>query len=271
MKSTYIKPLILFYMGYTMLTQAKIGEQTKQENNIYYLGSITKPISPETTIFAFDLHDVLFVKKLGERVGCCLRTLPKGMVFYVLNPFFWYEVRKISNQTAIWEDFFYQLVEKYPGLSNFEQDFHDVANAYEPIAEMVDVISELKNKGYTLYILSNIGGKTFELFKKKFPDLFKYFCGAYTPCKENNYNCKPNITFYQEFKQFIAHKDRDKQCIFIDDLEENLQAALASNKFDQKVIMGGIHCSSVDRVKKVLLDHGVLIPSEKAEVKVLTA
>jgi FMN phosphatase YigB (HAD superfamily) len=263
MKIYVLSVFVLIISTYSFIVDTKPVLNTEQEANAYYLYPVNQPITPETTIFAFDLHDVLFEKKPTEMVGYSLRGISRGMFFYLCNPFFWYTARKISSQTVIWEDFFNQLVEKYPGLKRFENDFYGVANAQKPIQKMVDIITQLKTQGFRLYILSNIGGKTFELFKEKFPDLFAHFSGAYTPCEANNYNCKPEVSFFTEFKEYlVSNGEQDKQCIFLDDLEPNLQAALTSNGENKQIIMGGIYCTSPERVESILRERLILMPQD---------
>lgn len=220
--------------------------------------------NPKTTAVAFDLHDVLFKKIYLEIVFYIFKALSKGLIFYFLNPFFLYKVKKISSKTIIWEDFFIKLKKKYPSLYRYDKEFYAIANAQRPIKNIINILKYLNNKGYKIYILSNIGGITLELFKKKFPNFFKYISGFYVPNNKNGYICKPNIMFYHNFKEYLqAHNSKIKNCIFIDDLEINIQGALESNLINNNcqiydVQIHGILYTSSEVLTQKLVSFGVL-------------
>lgn len=237
------------------------------ESNNKLSSHMIREINKENTVIAFDLHEVIFEKVHFEMALHILKATIKGFIFYLLNPFFLYDVRKLSSETIIWEDFFSKLKALYPSLSRFDTEFYAVANAQKPVKEMVDLISILHNKGYKLYVLSNIGGETFELFKKKFPELFKYFSGSYTPDKYNSYICKPNILFYTNFKKYVIQNNNDvKYCFFIDDLEPNIKSANDSNNpanldlelYSNNCHICGIKYTDINSLKKDLLSYGIL-------------
>lgn len=220
--------------------------QQKDIQADYYLSCLSQPINPQTTIFAFDLHDVVFRRNLAEVIWRTVGVTCRGMIFYALNPFFWYKARQHGAGREITENVYKKLTNEYPGLIRFQEDFYAVANAHRPIPEMIEIIDTLKESGYTLYILSNIGGETFEAFKAKYPKILGKFDGAYTPSVANNYNHKPNSSFFNEFKYYLALRGEiNKQIIFIDDMKKNLDGALACS-------IAGVHCTSTRRVKNIL-------------------
>jgi HAD superfamily hydrolase (TIGR01509 family) len=52
------------------------------------------------------------------------------------------------------------------------------------------------------------------------------FLGKYTPTVENKYHHKPQQEFYAEFKKYLIYQGQEgKQVIFIDDHDDNLEAA----------------------------------------------
>jgi FMN phosphatase YigB (HAD superfamily) len=222
------------------------SEQQKEVQADFYLSCLTSPINPHTTLIAFDLHDVVFRRNLSEVMWRTLGVTCRGMIFYALNPFFWYKARKCGAGTEITENVYKKLTAEYPGLIRFQEDFYAVANAHRPIPEMIEIIDTLKALGYSLYILSNIGGDTFQAFKAKYPEILGKFDGAYTPCTANNYNHKPNMSFFTEFKNYVAGLGHDnKQIVFIDDMKKNLDGARACS-------IAGVHCTSTQRVKNTL-------------------
>lgn len=204
---------------------------------------LTNGIRPDTTIFAFDLHDVVFSKSYRTIACSTFNALRRGMFWYALNPCFLFKGIRLAMQGRIWEDTFYTLANDYPGLLNFEEDFFNISNSCcEPISQMVQVVEQLKALGYKLFLLSNIGCKSYNHFKSKFSNVMSLFDGTYLPSKENNYHHKPHKEYYLGFMSYLKQMSlEDKQIIFIDDLCQNLDGAF-------EVGISGIHCKSTDCV-----------------------
>jgi putative hydrolase of the HAD superfamily len=90
----------------------------------------------------------------------------------------------------------------------------------------IDIVKKLKENGFSVYILSNIGPAHFSLLRQKYPEIFALFNGWYTPTPENNFSHKPHAKFYQGFKQYILKKEgKDKQIIFTDDSRKYIKGA----------------------------------------------
>lgn len=208
---------------------------------------LTHPVNPETTVFAFDLHDVLFSKNYRTVSLNVVKTLRRGMFWYVLNPFFIFRAFSIALKDFIWEDIFYKLSSYYQGFDKFKEDFFDISNSCcEPIVPMIEVLKDLKASGYKLFLLSNIGNESYDNFKPRFTEIMSLFDGQYLPSKENDYHHKPNLKYYQSFIEYLNKQGlKDKQIIFIDDLSKNLEGAF-------KVGISGIHCVNSDFVIETL-------------------
>lgn len=223
----------------------------KQNKN--YLTCLTeKRVTPENTVFAFDLHNVIFKKVLKEIIIKSLKILPKGPWWHALNPVFWKDVYKITSISNVGEDIFDKLSAIYPDLLPFKSDFISVINAQLPIKNSVKLLYKLKSKGYKLYILSNIGAQALEELEKKYPEIIGCFHGAYIPSHENNYRHKPDVLFYEEFKSYLEEQGQNnKQILFVDDLRRNLSSAL-------KCDIAGIHYKSSRSVIKILQSLNVI-------------
>ncbi len=88
---------------------------------------------------------------------------------------------------------------------------------------MVDLVTELKEKGYKLYVLSNM---TFHFIEReyKFP-LFKMFDGIVYSAPIKMIKPNPEI-----FKYIINKYDLiPEECLFTDDMKENLAGAARFN------------------------------------------
>ncbi len=214
----------------------------KKKHN--YLASLLEVVTPETTVIAFDLHNVVFKKQTRKIVMQGLRLLPKGTWRYTLSPRLWYRFYKLRSQSAVAEDIFEKMSQQYPGLARFRGDFIRMTNHQKPIALVMHMIKSLKAHGYKLYILSNIGEETFKELSVIYPELLEYFDGAFTATADNNYLHKPHLAFYKEFKSFMKTEGHhDKQILFIDDLKKNLAAAAECN-------IAGVHFTSPKRLAR---------------------
>ncbi len=209
-----------------------------------YLASLTSEVTPESTLIAFDLHNVVFKKQTRKIVMQGLRLLSKGTWRYTLNPRLWYRAYRVKSQSGVAEDIFEKLSKQYPGLGKFRGDFIRMTNAQRPISAVMTMIEQLKAQGFSLYILSNIGKETFDELCLIYPELEEYFDGAFTAKAENQYLHKPHPAFYEEFKEFVKKEGhQDKQILFIDDLKKNLAAAAQCN-------IAGVHFTSPKRLAR---------------------
>jgi len=201
-------------------------------------------VSPTNVIFAFDLHQVLVHP---DHVGM-LRLLlgPEGRNFLltVLRPhilfsavrvvggFFWRNL--ISKQGVVVEELFFILADLHPELAQHTKLFTIVANCFYQDTTMFSVVKKLRDRGYSVYLLSNIGARFFEDMKVKYPFLADYFDGAYCATHTDGYVKKPNLGYYEIFvRRFCSQieeqgtkKTNQKVIVFVDDKIANLQAAL---------------------------------------------
>jgi len=217
-----------------------------------FLASLSQEVNPESTVIAFDLHNVVFKKQTRKILMQNIKLLPKGAWRYTFNPRLWYRFYKIKRHSSVAEDIFHKISLQYPGIARFRQDFIRMTNHQRPIHSMMGLIKLLKDQGYTLYILSNIGKETFEELCSFYPELLEYFDGAFTARADNNYLHKPHRGFYEEFKSFVEHEGhKDKQILFIDDLKKNLVAAAQCD-------IAGVHFTSPRRLLKTFKKLSVL-------------
>lgn len=99
----------------------------------------------------------------------------------------------------------------------FFDNIEDVITMYEG----ADVwLKELSDKGYNIYLLSNYPKRMFEIHKNRFKFL------PYTKGRVVSYECnliKPDIRIYQLLCE--RYKLVPEECIFLDDRDENIEAA----------------------------------------------
>ncbi|MBU3146208.1 HAD family phosphatase [Clostridium sp. CF012] len=97
-----------------------------------------------------------------------------------------------------------------------------------PIEDTVKILSQLKEKGYKLYLLSNFHSLAFETICSKY-DFFNHFDGEIISYKENL--LKPEAEIYTKLLE--TYKLNADECLFIDDTLVNVEAA---NKLGIKTI-----------------------------------
>ena len=109
-----------------------------------------------------------------------------------------------------------------------------------PIDESVQVLSELKEKGVLLYILSNWSAETYPIAEERF-DFLSWFDGKIISGEAGI--VKPDVEIY---KLLIKRYDLNPQhTVFIDDKEENVRAA-------ELLGVHGIHFQNASKLRKDL-------------------
>lgn len=88
-----------------------------------------------------------------------------------------------------------------------------------PIAGMPQIIAQLKEKGYGIYLLSNTSMRFFQ-FKDKV-EMFRLFDGFIASAKEKM--VKPNQEIYELLCSRYGLKSGE--CLFVDDLQANIDGA----------------------------------------------
>ena len=89
----------------------------------------------------------------------------------------------------------------------------------DPNPEMEQLILELKNQGYKLYLMSNVSF----LYKKFFPYIksISYMDGIWVSCERGL--IKPDRRAFEDM--FSMFNLKPQECFFIDDTEKNILAA----------------------------------------------
>lgn len=240
---------ILLFCG--LLVPIRYSKKSLEQNPFQYLTPLNEKITPYNTVIIFDLHDVLFKKKEFVIFLRVLKLISKGFIFYAFNPYFIKKFFDLYSRNLIWEDIFNNLVKYYPALSYYKKDFIDIANTNTPIDSMINILDQLKLKGYKLYLLSNIGPETYSFHFDRHREIMTYFDGVYIPSSHNNFLHKPQPEFYKLFLNYLDKQGISRQMLFIDDIEENLKEAL---KFD----IAGIHFTSFEKFRNILKELDIL-------------
>jgi len=125
-----------------------------------------------------------------------------------------YSTGKISPQ-----QFFEAISQKLQVNTDYDSFFSAYNSVFELNPDVVNSLRKLKSK-YRLVVLSNTDVKHFAFIKQQFPEIF--FFDEYVVSYVVGW-MKPDPKIY--LIALKRAKAKAKECVFIDDLEENIEAA----------------------------------------------
>ena len=117
------------------------------------------------------------------------------------------------------QEFYKAVSHKLRITTDFDSFFSAYNDVLAPKPDVVDTLKKLETK-YRLILLSNTDVKHVEFIKRRFPELF--FFDDYVLSYEVGW-MKPDPQIYQIALK--RAKTRAGECVFIDDLEENIEVA----------------------------------------------
>lgn len=135
---------------------------------------------------------------------------------------------------------------------NIEQSYlikyvmHNWYQLFTPKEDVIDLLKELKNKGYKIYFLSNFHLLAFQEIHKRY-EFFEYLDGGIVSCEVKF--VKPEKEIYK--KLIDTYKIEPNESIFIDDLKENIDGA---TNVEIKTIL----FTSYLELRKSLIGYGAL-------------
>lgn len=207
-------------------------------------------IEPANTIIIFDLHGVLFKANVFDMIKVVAFSPCSWRVFTsLINPFFLYDMAKLRYHNYIVEYIMVTMSKKYTYLQPCLPLLLRVANLQIPNWRAIEIAEDLKARGYTLHLLSNIGETLYADLESQYPDVFKLFDAICIGSKTNHYIGKPDpLVFYN---YIVNYPGRDKMRLLIDDRARNIAFARAFN-------IAGIHFKSASGLRKWLRRHRIL-------------
>lgn len=182
-------------------------------------------LSPISTIIAFDLHGVvshvnyLQVLKIAARNPSCIARL----TLYSFNPWFLRDVYRLWRTHAVAAAYLHTVEQKYPFLLPCIPFLIAVGNAQKPNNTVIDLIKDLKHRGFMVHLFSNIGDTIMSDFAIRHPDVITLFDAIAITTKQNGYIGKPYDAAFINY--LAAHNPDKKTVVFIDNTQRNLDAA----------------------------------------------
>lgn len=111
-------------------------------------------------------------------------------------------------------------------LPKYHNEIEDMLSVWVKILEPIDYTLEkmqmLKRRGYGVYLLSNLNREAYDYIKSRY-FIFDYVDGYVLSYQEQL--AKPDLKIYELLCE--RYSLCPKECVFIDDLKENVEAAIA--------------------------------------------
>src|SRR5579885_1144032 len=234
--------IILLPLG--LLSIALITHFTFSINNAEQDTTTIIALHPRTTIFLFDLHGVVFKPDYKRMIRIFWQSKHKILIIkHALNPKILYKIHQLSRKKAVAEEYFVHLSTYSPQLKQAMPLFMEMANAQKPVDPIISLVKTLKQSGYSLHVLSNIGEQFFAHLKDNFDSLFKEFDQIKVSTAAEHYLGKPHPQIFYNYLQQC--NPSQKQVVFIDNKHANIKAA-------QELGIIGLHFTNANRLKKQL-------------------
>jgi FMN phosphatase YigB (HAD superfamily) len=200
-----------------------------------------KKYTPENSIIAWDFHSVLVQRQPWEMAKHLFSViwsdhnpwqLIKVIPYALYDAYDLYYRRKMCTT---YEEIIEEIATKYPAIRKHKIELLDIMTFYIPLYESIALLEQLKQDGYRNFLASNMGEFTYNAMKQKYPDIFVNLEGIFLPQVDNeNFDVKigkPCFDYFQAFRAYLMTHDVNETItiIFIDDKQENIDAANKSN------------------------------------------
>lgn len=193
----------------------------------------------------FDIGNVLFTFRPEEYLSNKYKDkiLREKLFSEVFRSEEWVE---LDRGTMTEEEAVVSICRRIPELEReVRAVFNDWQEILLPVEESIELLKELKGRGYGIYLLSNFHLKPFQMIKNH--TLIKY-CDGMVISAAVNY-IKPEPSIYQSLLE--KYNLDPGECIFIDDTTKNLEGARAFN-------IETIHFTNTSKVREKLKKIGIL-------------
>lgn len=179
----------------------------------------------ENTALGMDFHGVVGNVDWKTRFANSARAFWYPKVIYYIGLYLKQRsASKKANKPEYSIDYFFKELLESGKISDAHYDIAlSLIASYKPNQPIIELIKELKSKGYKIILHSNIGDDSLKKLQDQFPD-FKLF-DAYRICnKESDYASKHNrASALQLVKK--AQELEANRVIMVDDSEEKLKIA----------------------------------------------
>jgi len=230
---------IIFCLSVSLFICAPIIKARILETHSSRIQRTKEPITSKNTIFLWDIHRVIvargsFIKELKKRKNrWAIFNKTKHRFAYVWKALW---MKMFSHKSG---EAYARLAMRHKNKELAELIKSVYAIIEKPMIFTVNIIKELKSRGYTHYIGSNIGHEFFVDLQMRMPEIFNNDLfdleGSQLAVYESGKElCKPSPAFFYEFIKKNNIDVTKTYVVFIDDEWDNIKAA-------RKVGFIGIH------------------------------
>lgn len=189
--------------------------------------TVPSVVSGQRVVVCFDIHDVVCTKYWSGRLHYFWHEVPNKWEVIKILPDLYTFVKKERETCSVWEPIFQKAQERFPQLKNV--DFIALANMQTINTDTLEYVKYLKAQGYIVILASNMGYKTYENFREKFPEVCALFDGAFVvhPNKKDGvYYGKKTDVYFENLKDHCFAQYATNKLALIDDKKRNCVRAI---------------------------------------------
>lgn len=183
-------------------------------------GAMSAKVSAKDAKFVFDVDGVLLQHPKYIRSKTIIKNL--DTIIKSLRPSVIKKYRKLRKKNASSTE----IIREFEKIKHHDLAamIRHIAHSKIPIEGMVELLKELKQRGYELHIATNMSLEDLAFYQKKYPGLFSHFDEFFSIDYLNTKKPfkKPDTRYFEEYR---AQYPSDKECIFIDDKHENCRSS----------------------------------------------
>lgn len=226
---------VLIIFSFFCCQQALSGEKAEQA---------------QRPIIAFDLHGVVLQYEWLKIVPTLFRFDHKWALIRNLYKLPFRRLFSIARRRPSFE----QLLQTVGQENIYLRDLLIELSVQQRVnREVAQMIQRLRDRGYTLHVLSNIGAESFRRLQIKFAALFHCFTFVLTANPVDHHGAlirKPDAAFFTHYLERV--KARAANIVFIDDRRENVEAA-------RRIGMRAIHFKNAEQLTAELTNMGIAV------------
>ena len=150
----------------------------------------------------------------------------------------WIDAGALDEDTLAWVAKMRVPERLHPLVDKFVYHWID---EFDPLPQMGELVRELKDKGFGVYLLSN-AGRSFARYRHRIPAIERMDC-VLVSCYEHV--VKPDKAIYQLLCERYGLNAAD--CLFVDDMERNVEGARRAG------MRGYVYDGNVDALRSFIL------------------
>lgn len=196
-------------------------------------------------VIGVDLHDTYLSRDFAgfsKKIASIVVHAPNKFSLFRLAP--WIAARgwalsKLPQYQGAGHDIMDKLAEEFPPVAPIKDQILDAIDGqlHKPNPEMIEIMRELKAKGFSTVIVSNISPRGLQGLKDKNPDAFNNFDAEFISDQPRKVTIsgeeimvprKPSLDYYRILREKLLNPNerfKDKTMVFVDDHQDYIDGA----------------------------------------------